>query len=118
MDVSVNPLATARHPRQQPTRRTPPRPTVATAHGTTARAAATLALSAYGLVDLVEDLGAPWAWLVQALALALLAAGFVVAARRSPDHRFAWLLSGAVAGGLAIATCVALVDAVLVSIST
>jgi hypothetical protein len=45
----------------------------------------------------------PWGWLIATLLLALLAVGFVVAARRFDDHRFGWLLSGSVAAGLAIA---------------
>jgi uncharacterized membrane protein HdeD (DUF308 family) len=62
----------------------------------------TLALGAYGVVEVVEDLGAPWTWLVQTLVLALLAAGFFVAAQRFHDHGVGWLLAGSVAVGLAI----------------
>jgi peptidoglycan/LPS O-acetylase OafA/YrhL len=65
----------------------------------------------YGLVDLVEDLGAPWAWLVQTVVLALLALGFFVAARRSNDHRLGWMLSGSVAAGLAVTAFSNLTDA-------
>lgn len=100
MDASFNSLAAARY---RSTGRTPARRTVITAHAANARATATLALAAYGLVTVVERLGAPWAWLVQTLVLALLALGFVVMARRSHDHRAGWLLSGSVALGLAIA---------------
>ena len=111
MDVSFNSPAAARHPRLRSTGRTPTRHTVVTAHRESARAIVTLALCAYGLVDVVEDLAAPWAWLVQALVLALLARSCLVAARHSHDHRVGWLLSGSVAAGLAIAAFYNLADA-------
>jgi hypothetical protein len=106
MDFSLNSLAT-RYPRPRTTGRTAAAPT---AHGASARTTLVLALGAYGLIDVVEDLGAPWAWLVQTLVLALLALGFFVAARRSHDHRVGWLLSSSVATGLAIAAFYSLVD--------
>jgi hypothetical protein len=71
----------------------------------------TLVLGVYGLVNVVEDLGDPWAGLVQTLVLALLAVGFFVAAARSHDHRLGWLLSGSVAAGLAITAFSNLIDA-------
>ena len=111
MDVSFNSRTSARHPRSRSTRRPGARPILCTARSVDARTAATLALAAYGLVQVVEDLGAPWAWLVQALVLALLARSCFVAAQRSHDHRAGWLLSGSVAAGLAIAAFYDLVDA-------
>jgi hypothetical protein len=111
MDVSFNGLAAARYPRPQSTRRTPKRPTILAPRAASARATVTLALGAYGLITVVEHLGAPWAWLVETLALTLLAVGFFVAARRSQDHRLGWLLSGAAAGGLAITAFSSLIDA-------
>jgi hypothetical protein len=62
-----------------------------------------LALATTGLIEVIAGLGAAWRWLAQTLLLALLALGMVVAAQRSDDRRFAWLLSGGVAVGLAIA---------------
>jgi hypothetical protein len=111
MDVSFNSLAAARYPRPRSTGRAPVPLSPLAAHATSARAGLTVALGAYGLVDVVEDLGAPWTWLVQTLVLALLALGFVVAAQRSPDHRPGWLLSGAVAVGLAITAFYKVIDA-------
>jgi hypothetical protein len=102
MDVSFNALTAARYPRRQTTGRTPTRSPVLAPRAASARAAVTLALGAYGLVHVVEGLGAPWAWLVQTLVLAPVALGLFVAAQRSHDHRLGWLLSGAVAAGLAI----------------
>jgi xanthosine utilization system XapX-like protein len=106
MDFSLNSLAT-RYPRPRTTGGTAAAPT---AHGASARTTLVLALGAYGLIDVVEDLGAPWAWLVQTLVLALLAVGFFVAAQRSHDHRVGWLLSSSVAAGLAVAAFYSLVD--------
>jgi peptidoglycan/LPS O-acetylase OafA/YrhL len=51
----------------------------------------------------VDAIGDPWARLVETLLLAILALGFFAAARRCHEHRGGWLLSGAAAGGLAIA---------------
>lgn len=111
MDVSSHLLATARHPRLRSTGRTPTRPIVLAPRAASARATVTLALGAYGLVDAVEGLGGPWAGMVQALLLALLAVGFFVAAQHSGHHRLGWLLSGAVAVGLAIAAFSSAIDA-------
>jgi hypothetical protein len=111
MDVSSHSLATARHPHLRSTGRTPTRPTVLAPRPASARATVTLALGAYGLLDAVERLGGPWAGMVQTLLLALLAVGFLVAAQHSADHRLGWLLSGAVAVGLAIAAFSSAIDA-------
>jgi hypothetical protein len=111
MAVGFNPLTAARYPRPHSTGRTPARPAVLAPRAASARATVTLALGAYGLATVVEDLGAPWAWLVQTLVLALLAVGFFVASRRSQDHRLGWLLSFSVAGGLAITAFSNVIDA-------
>jgi len=111
MDVSSTSLAAPRYRPPHSSGRRPLRPAVRTAQTATARAIVTLALGAYGLVDVVEDLPAPWAGLVETLALALLAVGFLVAARHFPDHRLGWLLSGAVAAGLAVTALSHLVGA-------
>jgi hypothetical protein len=111
MDVGFNSLTAARYPRPQSTGRRPARPAVLAPRAASARATVTLALGAYGLVDVVEDLGDPWAWLVQTLVLALLAMGFLVAAARSRDHRLGLLLSGCVAAGLAITAFSNVIDA-------
>jgi hypothetical protein len=68
-----------------------------------ARAVITLALAARGLIEIIHALGHPWASLVETLLLAILALGFFAAAPRSHKHRSGWLLSGAIATGLAIA---------------
>jgi hypothetical protein len=111
MDVSSHSLATARHPHLRSTGRTPTRPIVLAPRAASARATVTLALGVYGLLNVVEDLGGPWAGMVQTLLLALLAVGFFVAAQHSADHRLGWLLSGAVAVGLAIAAFSSAIDA-------
>jgi FtsH-binding integral membrane protein len=80
------------------------------AHAAGARATLTLGLSAWGLIDVVDSLGRAERWLVQASLLALLALAFFIAARRSPAMRFAWLLSGSVATGLAVAASYNLVQ--------
>jgi peptidoglycan/LPS O-acetylase OafA/YrhL len=67
------------------------------------RAILTLALAARGVGEAVDAIGDPWARLVETLLLAILALGFFAAARRCHEHRGGWLLSGAAAGGLAIA---------------
>lgn len=71
----------------------------------------TLASGPYGLVDVVDGVGRPGRWLLQALLMTLLAAGFFVAAQRSADKRFAWLLSSSVAAGFAIAASCNLIGA-------
>lgn len=76
-----------------------------------ARAPLTLPLVAPDLIDVVDGLDRPWRWLVEALLLALLALAFFVAAQRSRDQRFGWLLSSSVAAGLAIAASYNLLDA-------
>ena len=111
MDVGFNSFTAPRYPRPQSTGRTPARPTVLAPRAASARAAVTLVLGVYGLANVVEDLGDPWAGLVQTLVLALLAVGFFVAAARSHDHRLGWLLSGSVAAGLAITAFSNLIDA-------
>jgi hypothetical protein len=108
MHVTVNPLTAARYPRPRTTGRTPAPPA---AHATGARATVTLALGAYGLIDVVEDLGSPWTGLVQTLVLAALALAFFIAAQRSHDHRVGWLLSGSAALGLAITAFSNVIDA-------
>ena len=110
MDASFNSLIAARCPRPRSTGRTPPRPALLAPLAENARTIALLALAAYGLVHVVGELGAPWAGLVQTLVLALIALGFFVAARRSDDHRFGWLLSSCVALGLAIAAFSTTID--------
>jgi hypothetical protein len=111
MDVSFNSRTAARDSRSRSTRRAPARPIIGTARSVNARTAVTLALAVYGLVHVVEALGAPWPWLVQALVLALLAGSCFAAAQRSRDHRVGWLLSGCVAVGFAVAAFYNLVDA-------
>jgi peptidoglycan/LPS O-acetylase OafA/YrhL len=69
------------------------------------RAILTLALASRGVGEAVDAIGHPWARLVETLLLAILALGFFAAARRCHEHRGGWLLSGAAAGGLAIASC-------------
>jgi hypothetical protein len=86
-------------------------PAAGLGHATSARAILTLALGAYGLVHVVEDLGSPWASIVQTLVLTVLALSFFVAAQRTHDHRAGWLLSGSVIAGLAIAAVYNAVDA-------
>jgi hypothetical protein len=110
MDASFNSFTAARCPRPRSTGRTPPPSAPLTALAENARTIVLLALAAYGLVHVVEELGAPWAGLVQTLVLALIALGFLVAARRSHDHRFGWLLSSCVAVGLAIAAFSTTID--------
>ena len=85
----------------------------ATAAGT-ARTTFTLALAALGLVSAVGSFGMPWSSLSATLVLALLARACLIAARRSPDKRFSWLLSASVATGLAIADLCDLVNAAAV----
>jgi hypothetical protein len=92
------------HSRSQWTVRTVVPVSAITADAVTARATLTLALAARGLIEIINALGHPWARLVETLLLALLAMGFILAARRSHDHRGGWLLSGAVAIGLATTT--------------
>jgi len=46
------------------------------------RATVTLALAARGAIEIVEELGDPWASLVEALLLGLLALGFVLVVLR------------------------------------
>jgi 4-amino-4-deoxy-L-arabinose transferase-like glycosyltransferase len=111
MAVSFNALTAARYPRPRSAGRTPTRPAVLAPRAASARATVTLALGVYGLVDLVEDLGAPWAWLVQTLVLTLVAVGCFVAAQRANDHRLGWMLSGSVAAGLALTAFSNLIDA-------
>jgi hypothetical protein len=111
MAVGFNPLTAARFTRPHSTGRAPARPVVLAPRAASARATVTLALGAYGLANVVEDLGAPWAGLVQTLVLALLGVGFFVAARRSQDHRLGWLLSFSVAAGLAITAFSNVIDA-------
>jgi hypothetical protein len=111
MDFRVDSPALVRFPRPRSTGRAPARPGALNARAAGARAAVTLALGLYGLVDVVEDLAAPWAWLIQTLVLVALALGFLVAARRSHDHRVGWLLSGSLAAGLALAAFYNLVGA-------
>jgi len=88
--------------RRSATRHTAARWTVLDAHAASVPATLILALVAIGLIALDAFEGA-WRWLVEMLLLALLALAFFVAARRSDDQRFAWLLSASVAAGLAIA---------------
>jgi len=102
MDSRLNSIDGAQPAPLRPCRRAV-HATAPTAHGATARATLTLALGALGLIHVVDSLGFPWAWLAEALALALLAMCFFVAAQRADDKRVAWLLSGSVAAGLAIA---------------
>jgi hypothetical protein len=68
-----------------------------------ARAIITLTLAARGLIEIINAVVHPWPRLIETLLLAILALGFLAAATRSHDHRNGWLLSGAVAIGLAIA---------------
>jgi hypothetical protein len=83
----------------------------------TARAGLTLALAARGLVEIINVLGYPWSRLVGTLLAALLAVGFVVAARRSHEHRGGWLLSGAIAIGLTAAISYHLVITAFVAVT-
>jgi len=97
----------------------PPRWTVRTVvPGTTidaatgnARALLTLALAALGLITVMGDLDVPWSSVSATLLLTLLARAFFVAAQRSDDRRFSWLLSASVAAGFAMATVYDLVSA-------
>jgi hypothetical protein len=79
-----------------------PRCAVHAAAGT-ARATLTLALAAFGLINIIDSLGAPWSSFGTTLLLVLSARVLFAAAQRSPDKRFAWLLSASVAAGLSIA---------------
>lgn len=63
----------------------------------------TLALAAFGLISIIDSLGSLWSSLVTTLLLALSARVLFAVAQRSPDKRFAWLLSASVAAGLTIA---------------
>lgn len=85
-------------------------PTGLNAHAASVRATLTLALSACGLVHLVDSLSRPGRWLVQALLMALLAVCFFGVARRSSEMRLGWLISGSVAAGLAIAATYNLIE--------
>jgi hypothetical protein len=80
-------------------------------HAASARGTLTLALSACGLIHVVDSLSRPGRWLVQALLMALLAVGLSGVARRSSEMSFGWLLSGSVAAGLAIAATYNLIQA-------
>jgi peptidoglycan/LPS O-acetylase OafA/YrhL len=68
------------------------------------RAIFILALAARGLIEIINALGHPWAQLTRTLLLAAFALGLFTVAQRSHDRRSGWLLSGAVAVGLAIAS--------------
>jgi hypothetical protein len=68
-----------------------------------ARAILTLALAAFGLINVIGSLGVPWSSLVTTLLLGMSARAFVAVAQRFPRRRFAWLLSASVAAGLTIA---------------
>lgn len=69
-----------------------------------ARALLTLALAALGLITVIGSLDVRWSSVSGTLLLVLLARAFFLAAQRSPDRRFSWLLSASVAAGFAMAT--------------
>jgi CHASE2 domain-containing sensor protein len=62
-------------------------------------------------MDVNDVLQLPWTRLVTMLVLALLATGSFVAAQRAQEQRVGWLLSGAIAMGLAISAFYSFVDA-------
>jgi hypothetical protein len=62
-------------------------------------------------MDVNGVLELPWTRLGTMLVLALFALGFFVAAQRAQEQRAGWLLSGAIAVGLAISAFYNFVDA-------
>jgi Flp pilus assembly protein TadB len=74
------------------------------------RAAITLSLAVFGLINVIDGLGDPWSALITTLLMTQLALAFLGAARHTHHKRFSWLLSASAAAGLAIAECYNLVN--------